>query len=159
MKFDVTPVNDAWAARTPRERVMLAGLAVLVALVVGWYGVYDPLRRAAEDAKADRRVAVTRLAVVEAAAAEVRRAAQAGTSASPAVLEQLVLDSAAQAGVSIEPPRQDGATTVVRALAASPAPLFAWIQGLQMRQVTVRGFSATRGAGGTVDAEVRLARR
>lgn len=157
MKLDVTSFAEAWSARSPRERAMLGALGALIVVLGGWYGLYDPLRRAAQDARKDRDAAAARLAVVEAAATEVRRATAAHARLSAADLDRLVADSAAQSGLTVEAPRRDGEATVVRAPAASPPVLFAWVQGLQTRGAAVRGFSAARGAGGTVDAEVRLA--
>jgi general secretion pathway protein M len=156
VKIDLAPARDAWSTRTPRERVLLSALAAVLVGLVGWYGLVAPLGRAAEDAEADRLAAAERLARVEAAAAEIRALSQA-RDPSAAEVEALVVQSAGEAGLTLDRRRTEADGVTVWLDAAPPAQLFTWLQGLQARQVRVAAFTAIRGAGGTVEAEVRLA--
>lgn len=156
MTLNLAPLRDAWAARTPRERVLLSFLAALLVAVVGWYGLVAPLGRAAEEAEADRRAAADRLTAVEAGAREIRSFSRE-RAPSAAEVEALVVQSASQAGLTLDRRRTEADGVTVWLDAVPPAQLFAWLQGLQARQVRIAGLTAIRGAGGTIEAEVRLA--
>lgn len=157
MRLDLSPVRDAWAARSPRERVLLAVMCALIAALVLWYGLASPLLRGAEDARREREAAAERLARVEAGATLVRRLAASAPTRPAAEVEMLVVDSAAQSGLRVDRRRTESDGVTVWLDAATAPALFAWMDGLQTRQVAVRSFAASRGASGTVQAEVRFA--
>ena len=49
----IARLSDAWSARTPRERLMLAVMAVAIAAVVLWFAVISPLLTWRRDAIED----------------------------------------------------------------------------------------------------------
>lgn len=156
MTLDLAPLREAWAARTSRERVLLSVAAALLVGVLGWYGLVAPLGRAAEDAEADRRAAAERLTAVETGAREIKALSRA-RSPSAAEMEALVVQSAGEAGLTLDRRRAEADGVTVWMDAVPPTQLFAWLERLQARQVRVAGLTAIRGAGGAVEAEVRLA--
>ncbi|MDH5832874.1 type II secretion system protein GspM [Luteimonas kalidii] len=126
-----TRSTDWWRARVPRERVMLALMAVLVAGFAWWYGLLWPLRalRDGAGARYDQAVSASRTAEAEVAALSVNRNGAARVAMLEGeALQRHVLDSARAAGLA--PSRQrsaaDGAFVLEFERVASPA-LFAWL--------------------------------
>ncbi len=142
-----------WNARTTRERVMLQGLAVVLAGLLLWFGVLAPLNAATAWSGARRQDAAADLASVEAAA---RRG---GGRAAPAVsggLAGTIDVTAAAAGIVIERRRveADGRLTVWIA-AVSPRILMQWIGGLHAAHgVSVVDLNAGKADSGALEVEV-----
>lgn len=122
-----------WHGRAPRERVMLAVMAVLLAAFVWWYGLLWPLQALRDGAEAHHDRAAAGLRQIE---AEI--AALAVSGAAPSVggegMQRRILDSMREAG--LVPSRQrgaaDGAFVLEFERVASP-PLFGWLGQLAER--------------------------
>jgi general secretion pathway protein M len=147
-----------WGVRSPRERWMLGGLAVVLTGVVGWYGVVAPAGTLADWASARRTEAASDLAMVETAAR-----APAGPVAAPAAgksLAAVVTDAAGPAGVQVERHREDaGGRVTVWVSAVEPRVLMQWITALRTGQgVAVVGMTATKADAAALEVEVSFAR-
>lgn len=123
-----------WLAREPRERAMLAVMAVLLAAFAWWYGLLLPLRALRDDAAAHHDRAVIALHAVEAELAALPPAAAGPTPATgPEALQHRVLASLREAGLA--PSRQrtaaDGAFILEFERVESPT-LFAWLGRLAL---------------------------
>lgn len=124
---------NAWLdGRSQRERVLLIGLAVLGVVVIGWYGIIQPLLIA-------RQTAVERIELYEGLQARLR-AAPAGAAPAPSVvpisgpLDEAVRQAAAaqaltaevtgdadRVSVTVAGARFDSAVPFVRALESGGA--------------------------------------
>ncbi|MES2445501.1 MAG: type II secretion system protein M [Pseudomonadota bacterium] len=140
-----------WGARSHRERVMLAGLAVLLAGLILVFGVIGPLQNARARALADIRTYETLNARLRAAGPLAPRRGPARTGA-PA---QVVSESAASFGLA---PRVEQVPGGVRAVIvdASYETLMAWLGDLgATSKLRVRSVALQRGtAAGHVSATI-----
>lgn len=123
---------DWWAARAPRERIMLIAMLLALAAFALWLGAWRPLRMAAEAAQERRVRATTALAEVRAEVAAIadlqRRHPPAATAEA---LAQTVLRTAAAERVPISRQRMDDAGMLTVGIDAVAAPaLFAWLDAL-----------------------------
>lgn len=129
-----------WRERSERERVMLAVMAVLAALVFGWLLIVRPLDAALAGARAGQDAAIARLERVRADAAALEEA-RAPIDGSP---HALIARSASAAG--FVPTRLDpGADgTVMLGLSSAKAvALSKWLktleaEGVHIEQITIR---------------------
>ena len=145
--------RNAWALRTPRERLMLQGLAVVLGGVLFWYGLLTPLDAARDWARAERQAAAADLAAVTALArgGAVRAAPSSGRG-----LAGVVDVAAAASGIVIDRRREeaDGRLTVW-ITAVQPQILMQWIIGLRTAHgVSVVGMSASKLDAGSLTVEV-----
>ena len=117
-----------WHGLAPRERAMLAVMALMLAAFAWWYGLLLPLR-ALRDAAAERHDrAVATLREVEAVVSAPGGAAALAPPPSGAALPRLVLDSARAAGLSPSRPRSvPGGAFVLEFEGVDPPALFGWL--------------------------------
>ena len=142
------------AQRTPRERIVLAVGAGVLALFLLYLLVIGPARQARENAVARHAEAAETLGLVARATAAPRAATGSG-----APLRAVVSQSAEAAGVVID--RYDNAGDDLRvAIGEAPAPaLLAWLTELREREgVAVTEAQLRREAGGGVSARLTLRR-
>jgi general secretion pathway protein M len=142
---------EAWAGREPRERVLLAVLAAVVAGLVYWYGLYSPLAALAESERERHEAASAGLARARGLSAAIQSRASTGGGAPP---EQAVRRSAEEAGIAVSAVEPEGDALAVSIEAVAARPLFAWLARLQDEDVGVRNFEAHRVEDGMV--QVRL---
>ena len=146
-----------WLSRSPRERVMLGVMGVVLLAVVGWYGVAMPLQSLSKSSRERVELASTRLG-------ELR----AWTSARPAgattsregTAQSLVETAAGKVGVSIARRRQDanGRFTIWVSTIDARA-LLPWLASLERDGgVAVTDFTASRLDNGAVEAEITFAK-
>ena len=86
-----------WVSRTHREQIMLAGLGLLIAMVVVWYGFIKPVQNWQDSAAVERQAAEARLLRVTRQLEHARAYAQGGNN-TRSTLEQ----AARQAGVQVQ---------------------------------------------------------
>ncbi|MDP2260276.1 MAG: type II secretion system protein GspM [Caulobacter sp.] len=150
--------HDFWSLRSPRERVMLGGLGVVLAGLLLWFGVLAPLNMAGGWARAERQAAAADLAAVNALA---RGGATPGaTQAAGRGLAGVVDVAAAASGIVIERRREeaDGRLTVWIA-AVQPRILMQWISGLRSGHgASVVGMSAAKADASSLAVEVTFER-
>ena len=143
-------VIDWLAGRTPRERAMLAGLAVVAGGILIFYGVVQPLngwREAAAERRAEASEA-TRLI----AAAEAR--IQPGATSDPARLAEVAGPMAEAQGLAVElSPGADGGLAF-SAQQAPTAALFGWLAALESQHgMEAVAISVTENADATLQAQ------
>ena len=142
------PAFAWWAGRTERERQLLAGLGVVVAALVAWYGAWTPLQAWSKDAQERLVVATSAVAEAEAAAQEIDRnrgAHAGGVDASPAAVTR----SATSAGVVLSKSEPSPGGVTVWAEQADPRLVFTWL-GVVRRDLGlgVRTLEVHTGEGG-----------
>lgn len=148
-------LRAAWDARSHREQIMLAIMALAILLFVGWYAVLVPLNGAVDASE-------TRLTKAGEQFAQLDAAARSGglpvTSGQP--LQAVVDASAAAAGLTIERRREeaDGRLTVWLA-GADPGLMMGWLTSLARAQgIAVSEMTASRTDGGLLEVQITLGR-
>lgn len=145
----IARLSDAWSARTPRERLMLAVMAVAVAAFVLWFAVISPLLTWRRDAIEDYGDAAQAHATVQ---ASVQPAVTSGAVGSAQTrVARLAQDHGLQAAIT----EADGQVEV-RIEAAPAEAVFAWIAALETDRIAVRSLSVLENADATVQAEVAM---
>ena len=143
-------VTDWLAGRTPRERAMLIGLAVVAGGILVFYGVVQPLygwRAAAAERRADAAEA-TRLI----AAAEAR--IQPGATSDSARLAEAAGPLAEAQGLVVELSPGDDGGLAFTARQAPTAALFGWLAALESQHgIEAVAISVTENADATLQAQ------
>lgn len=143
-----------WFERSGRERLMLEGLGLVLALLLTWYGILTPLRWAAGEA-ADRRArAVAGLALTQ----NMAPASVGGRPGAARSLTQVVDSSAAATGVVIDRRRQDAdGHLTIWIDSVDPKTLMQWIVILRRAHgVAVTGLTATKADAASLQIEIAL---
>ncbi|MET0293855.1 MAG: type II secretion system protein M [Phenylobacterium sp.] len=121
-----------WSFRTPRERLMLSALAIVLALFALWYGLYAPLLAMRGEAQARYAKAISEQAQLHATVRQIRTLSAAAKPPSQLAPEEAIRTTASAAGLEVErvEPDPDGGLRV--AIAGAPATsLFPWLAVLQ----------------------------
>jgi general secretion pathway protein M len=149
--------RDWWTTRTERERWMLIGLGALLAALLFWYGLLQPLERLAADAQDHQAEAAAALSEAETLKAGID-AAEAGLGrASAAQVAEIARATATQAQIGLA--REEAGTEGALELWTEPVTakaLFAWLADLQQKGVGVRTLETHRGEEGLIDARLAL---
>lgn len=150
--------RDFWSLRSPRERLMLQGLGVVLGGLLLWYGVLTPLNMAGGWARAERQAAAADLAAVNALARVGGRAG--ATPAAGRGLAGVVDVAAAASGIVIERRREEGdGRLTVWITAVQPRILMQWISGLRTGHgVSVVAMSAAKADASSLSVEVSFER-
>lgn len=154
---DLRQLRAWWAERSPRERLMLQGLGLVLGLLLLWYGVISPLRAGVDWAREQRLEAASDLALVEAAA---RASTGRVALSSDERLGTIIDATAAATGIAIERRREDadGRLTVWVA-SVEPRILMQWILTLRSGQgVAVTGMTAEKADDAGLAVEVSFER-
>lgn len=153
----MTGVRAWWVGLTLRERRLIWVMLALLAAVVLWLGIVLPVRDALARANADHLIAIDRAGRIEAAAAAVASAKSTPPPKLEAALDQVVGQSAGEAGFTLESSSPVGPDRVAIAIGqARPPALFAWLAALEARGVVVETITIQPGANGTVGARILL---
>lgn len=157
MNGRIEAAGQWWLSRSPRERVMLSVMSLVVLAVVGWYGVAAPLMELSKASRERVELASTQLARLRTLAGS-RPAAPAAPGAGTA--QTLVEAAAGKTGVSIARRRQDanGRFTIWVSTIDARA-LLPWLASLEREGgVTVTDFTASRLDNGAIEAEITFAK-
>jgi general secretion pathway protein M len=150
-----------WAERSTREQWMLGVMFGLIAILILWFGVVRPIEVARLSARADMLTAADRNAAIRAKVAMMKRLPVRPDGAGPTVpLDQLVGQSAGEAGLTLERAQAQGNDRIDIAIAAvRPIALFSWLarlEGQGVRVETMRAHPAP--TAGSVSVQAVLAR-
>lgn len=150
-------LRDWWSALTLREKRLVAVMLTLVAIVFLWLGIIRPVEDGLARANADHLIAVDRSARVAAAVDALKAAPARATPKLDAALDQVVSQSATEAGFTIDSSNLVGADHVSIAIGSARASaLFGWLAGLEARGVVVETIMMQPGTNNTVSIRAML---
>ncbi|QHL90854.1 type II secretion system protein M [Sphingomonas changnyeongensis] len=155
----VGQLSGWFRALSARERVLIAVMLALLAVVIGWLGIARPLAAGLARAEARHAEAVLLAGRVEARAAALARLDRAAR-ARPAVPGDLATrigaaaEAAGFAGAAVTPQGAGRAALIIPA--ARPAAAFAWIAALDGEGVVVERLAVRANADQTVQVEAGL---
>lgn len=150
-------IKNWFHALSQREKILIGVMAVLVALVVGYYAILSPFIGAYETA--EQRYS-------EAMESEARIAAKVDALTAPAdkavkpvagPLDVFISQNAGEAGFAVgrlEP--QTNGTVRLAIDSAKPTALFGWLASLERRAISVEELAVNSGVNETVTATIIL---
>ncbi|MET0248791.1 MAG: type II secretion system protein M [Sphingobium sp.] len=149
-----------WEQRSTREQWMLG---VMVALLVGvflWLGVARPLAAAREDSREALRAATDRNASIRASVKALKVLPAAPSTGPAAPLDQVISQSASEAGLTLERAQPQGDARMDIAIASvRPIALLSWIAALEGQGIRVETIRAQPGgSAGSVSVQALLVR-
>lgn len=149
-----------WKVREPRERVLLSIMGALIAGIILWLGVYRPVEGALRDAALANLEAAERYGEIARKVDLLRTGGEGVTSAPSLPVEQLVGQSAGEAGFTLERIQAQGQDRVDIAIAsARSTALMGWIAALEAQGIGVhRAVIRPSGVTGTVSAQITYKR-
>ena len=150
-------IRDWWIALTLREKRLIGVMLVLVGALLVWLGVVRPISDGLVRARADHVIAMDRAGRIAAAVAALRDAPQRTAPPLDAALDQIVSQSAGEAGFTIDSSNPVGPDRVTLAIGSARATaLFAWLGALERRGIVVETITIQPGANATVSARLLL---
>ncbi|MGE4432071.1 MAG: type II secretion system protein GspM [Sphingobium sp.] len=150
-----------WNARAPRERVLLAVMIALLAIVIAWLGVYRPMENGLRGAALANQEAADRYADMARKVEWLKGAEKrAAGSSSTLPVEQIIGQSAGEAGFTLDRVQAQGSDRVDIAIAsARSTALLGWIQVLEGQGMAVdKAMITPSGTTGTVSAQISFRR-
>ena len=151
----VDRARTRWAMLSARERGLILVMLGLFAVLILWLGIVRPVQDGLARAQADHAIAVDRAGRAAQLVAAVKGAA--ATPRLQGALDQVVAQSATEAGFTLDNATPEGPDRMTIAIgAARPAALFAWLAALETRGVTVETIVVTPSPSGTVAARATL---
>ena len=149
-------VRESWASLAPRERTMLAVMALAIAAFVLWLGIVRPLQDFAGDATQRAQRAAGDLREVQARVRDIR-AMEANRPAPPSGerFAPAIMDAAAVGQVAIARQRiGDGGVLEVGIDAVAAPALFGWLEALRTGHSITPASLEVRERNGALQAEV-----
>ncbi len=136
-------VKTMWGERSPREQWMLGVMFALLALVLLWLGAMG-LAGAQRSARDALLTATDRNAEMRAKVKLLKTLPRGVTGGSASVgIDQLVSQSAGEAGLTLERAEAQGGARIEIAMASvRPVALFSWLAALEAQGVRVETMSA-----------------
>lgn len=153
----MTALRDWFGALSQREKIMVSFLGVLVALTIAWYGIYQPLSSASEDAALHYQQSVERQARIESKVASLQLPASVQSDIPAGPIDAFVSRRAGEAGFAVGriDPQSNGSVDIVID-SAKPVALFGWLSELEGQGLAVQKLSVNPSGGGTVTASISL---
>ncbi len=137
-------LKNYWAERSPREQWMLGVMFALLGVVILWLGIVRPLASAQRSAH-DALIEATDRNAAMRAKVKLLKTLPRTVNAGPAdsAIDQLVGQSAGEAGLTLERAQAQGAGRIEIAMASvRPVALFSWLAALEAQGVRVETMSA-----------------
>ena len=150
-----------WGERSPREQWMLGVMFALLAGIILWLGVMRPLEAAKVSARDALSEATERNAQIRMKVKLLKSLPRnASPASSPMPLDQLVGQSAGEAGLTLERAQAQGSGRIEIAVASvRPVALFSWLASLEEQGVRVETMSARPSpTAGSVSVQALLTR-
>ena len=136
-------LKTLWSERSPREQWMLGVMLALLAVVILWLGIMRPLAAAQRSARDALTEATDQNAAIRAKVKLLKTLPRNVTGGPSAPVEQLVGQSAGEAGLTLERVQAQGPARVEIAMASvRPVALFSWLAALEAQGVRVETMSA-----------------
>ena len=136
-------VKTMWGERSPREQWMLGVMFALLAVVLLWLGVVGPLASAQRSAREGLLAATDRNAAMRAKVKLLKTLPRGVATSSGMAIDQLVSQSAGEAGLTLERAEAQGSARIEIAMASvRPVALFSWLAALEAQGVRVETMSA-----------------
>jgi len=148
-----------WDNHGTGEKRLMAALAVIALAIFLWLGIWRPVSGGLAAGWERQSVALDRYASVRAKVAELKRRPPARRQGEHVPLDQLISQSAAEAGFTLDRATQQGEGRMsVNIASARVGPLLGWLSGLEQAGVTVQTISVVPGATqGTVAVQAMFA--
>ncbi|MPT47384.1 MAG: type II secretion system protein M [Sphingobium sp.] len=156
-----------WLGRARREQILLGAMLVLMAGIILWLGLWRPSQQALRDAALANAEAVERHADMVRKTGWLKQGeggipgGNGGASgAGAASIEQMVTQSAAEAGFTPDRVQAQGMQGVELTIAsARSTALLGWITTLEKQGIAIeRAMISPSGANGTVSAQLSFRR-
>lgn len=141
-----------WYGHSAGERRLMAVLGAIAFAIFLWLGIWRPVNAALAASWERQGLALDRYASVRAKVAELKRRPVQREAANQVPIDQLIGQSAAEAGFTLDRATEQGAGRMsVNVASARIGPLLAWLAGLEQAGVTAQTISIVPGSGeGTV---------
>jgi general secretion pathway protein M len=142
-----------------REKILVGVAAGLSAVLIAIYGLYMPLTGVIQDKWIEYRTALDRRVAIEAVvASSTDREASAPAQAVSGPIEQIVNQSATEAGFTLEKAEAAGNGRVAISMAqARPSALLKWLAELELKGVMVEQIDVKAATAGSVSMTATLA--
>ena len=147
-----------WFAGLSRREQILVGVAgLLLAGLIGYYGVAQPLAGSLATAELRYHDAVERQARIEAKVAALQQPANGSDTNLSGAIDVFVSQSAGETGIAVGSidPQTDGRLNMV-VESARPTALFGWLARIENQGVAVESLSVNPAGSGTVSATMTL---
>lgn len=153
-------LKTLWLARTARERWLLGVMLALVALVLAWLLILQPLGDMLSAARQRHGEAVAALAEARSQAAAIGGLEKNRPAAMTDPIEIAVAAAASAAGFQLSGLQPEGPGRVSLAIgAARPQALFGWIGQMEAQGFIVERLTASSNPDRTLSAQIVLRRR
>ena len=131
-------IQSWWRELSMRERVLVAIMGVLFAIVIVWLGIARPVEGALENARTRQAEALDRNVAIRAKVKALQAMPPQAAGATTGPLDQIVGQSAGEEGFTLERTQAQGDGRVEIAIAsARPTALFGWLAKLEAQGVAV----------------------
>ena len=146
-----------FAERSPREKRMLIGMAVLLVLTLIWAAIIRPVSDGLSSARERHEDAVIRLAETQARVKMVAGLQQQHPAPIAAPLDTIIRDRANEAGFALASVTADGSNRVRISIAtARPGALVGWIAQLEAAGILIDSLATSDNGDKTVSAQMTL---
>jgi general secretion pathway protein M len=155
----IAKLSGWYSGLSLREKILVGIAAGLSAVLVAIYGLYLPLTGSIQEKRINYRAALDRRVAIEAAvASSANRQASVGPQAVSGPIEQLVNQSAAEAGFTLDKAESAGNGRVaIMMTQARPSALLKWLAELEKQGVMVEQIDVKAATAGSVSMTATLA--
>lgn len=153
----IDKTRNWFTALSQRERILVAVAGLLLAVLVGYYGIARPMYGAMVSAEEDYVAAVERQARIETKVAALAQSADGQAGRFGGTLDAFVSQSAGETGIavaSVTPQSGNRVNMVVES--AKPTALFGWLAQIEREGVAVEKLSVNPAGAGTLSATLTL---
>lgn len=153
----MTAIRDWFHALSQREKILIAIMGFLVALIIGYYAILSPFMSAYSTAQKNYADAVESQARIEAKVAALQAPADKSVQPVSGPLDVFISQNAGEAGFAVGrlDPQTNGTVRLVID-SAKPTALFGWLARLEGRGISVEELAVNPGANDTVTATMLL---
>jgi len=146
-----------FAGLSQRERILVSLSGLLLAGLVGYYGVARPMVGAMAAAEQRYVDAVEQQARIEAKVAALNQPAQAAAVRFSGAIDAYVGQSAGETGIAVSSvtPQSDNRVNMV-VESARPTALMGWLARIEQEGIAVEALSINPGDNGTISATLTL---